>query len=57
MLIRMAWDFSAIIIGVLAGGIPVVGVVLMAIFLGPAISLVGRLFFSKNKQKGIEESK
>jgi uncharacterized membrane protein YczE len=49
MLIRMAWDFSAIIIGILAGGIPVVGVVLMAIFLGPAISLVGRLFFSKNK--------
>lgn len=49
MLIRMVWDFSAIIIGILAGGIPVVGVVLMAIFLGPAISLVGRLFFSKNK--------
>ena len=50
MLIRMAWDFSAILVGILAGGIPVVGIILMAIFLGPAISLVGRLFFSKNKK-------
>ena len=47
MLIRMAWDFSAIFIGFLAGGIPVVGILLMAVFLGPAISLVGKLFFSR----------
>ncbi len=50
MLIRMAWDFSAILVGILAGGIPVVGIILMAIFLGPAISLVGRMFFGKNKK-------
>ena len=50
MLVRMAWDFSAILVGILAGGIPVVGIILMAIFLGPAISLVGRMFFGKNKK-------
>lgn len=49
MLVRMAWDFSAILIGVLAGGVPVVGIVLMAVFLGPVISLVGKLFFGKKK--------
>ena len=49
MLVRMAWDFSAILIGILAGGKPVVGIVLMAVFLGPAISLVGKLFFGKKK--------
>lgn len=47
MLIRMAWDFSAILIGTLAGGIPVIGIILMAVFLGPVISLVGKLFFGK----------
>ena len=49
MLIRMAWDFSAILIGTLAGGIPVIGIILMAVFLGPVISLVGKLFFGKKK--------
>lgn len=49
MLIRMVWDFSAIVIGVLAGGKPVIGIVLMAIFLGPVISLIGKLFFGKKK--------
>ena len=49
MLVRMTWDFSAILIGILAGGIPVVGIILMAVFLGPAISLVGKLFFGKKK--------
>jgi Predicted membrane protein len=49
MLVRMAWDFSAILVGVIAGGIPVVGIILMAIFLGPAISLVGKLFFRRNQ--------
>ena len=51
MLIRMAWDFSAILVGYLAGGVPVVGIVLMAVFLGPAISFVGRLFFDKKKKQ------
>ena len=50
MLIRMAWDFSAIVVGVIAGGVPVPGVILMAVFLGPVISLVGKLFFSKDKK-------
>ena len=53
MLIRMAWDFAAILVGILAGGTPVVGIVLMAVFLGPAISLVGRLFFSRNRKTDI----
>ena len=43
MAIRMAWDFSAILIGWLVGGIPIIGIVLMAIFLGPAITLVGKV--------------
>jgi len=51
MLVRMAWDFSAIIIGTLAGGKPVIGIILMAVFLGPAISLVGRLFFGKKEKE------
>ena len=50
MLVRMGWDFAAILVGILAGGTPVVGILLMAIFLGPAISLVGKLFFSKQKK-------
>ena len=49
MIIRMAWDFSAILVGVIAGGVPVVGIVLMAIFLGPAIGVVGKLFTSQAK--------
>ena len=47
MIIRMAWDFSAILVGILVGGVPVIGIVLMAIFLGPAISLVGKIFNKK----------
>lgn len=50
MLVRMGWDFSAILIGILSGGVPVVGIILMAVFLGPVISLVGKLFFGKKKQ-------
>jgi len=51
MLVRMAWDFSAVLAGILAGGKIVAGVILMAVFLGPAISLVNKLFFSKNAGK------
>ena len=47
MLIRMMWDFTAVAVGTLAGGKPVIGIILMAVFLGPVISLTGRLFFSK----------
>ena len=47
MLIRMVWDFTAVAVGTLAGGKPVIGIILMAVFLGPVISLTGRLFFSK----------
>lgn len=54
MLLRMAWDFSAIVVGILVGGKPVIGIVLMAIFLGPAISLVGKLFFAKKDKKTLE---
>jgi len=47
MLIRMAWDFSAIIVGTLVGGKPIIGIILMAVFLGPVISFVGKMFFRK----------
>ena len=49
MLIRMVWDFSAILVGTLVGGKPIIGIVLMAIFLGPAISLIGKLFDHSKK--------
>lgn len=55
MLIRMIWDFSAIAVGTLAGGKPVIGIILMAIFLGPAISLVGKLFF--NRKQPVQDKK
>ena len=42
MAIRMDWDFSAILIGTMVGGVPIRGIILMAIFLGPAITLVGK---------------
>ena len=41
--IRILWDGSAIVVGMIAGKIPVIGVILMTLFLGPVISLVGRL--------------
>lgn len=40
--IRMCWDFGVIGIGCLFGGKPPVGTLILAIFLGPAVSLVGR---------------
>ncbi|MBR1742795.1 MAG: hypothetical protein IJ733_13190 [Lachnospiraceae bacterium] len=43
-LIRIFWDGMAILIGILAGGIPIIGIVLMALFLGPVISYVGKWF-------------
>lgn len=40
--IRIAYDFLVILIGVLFGGTPNIGIVLMALFLGPVISVVGK---------------
>ncbi len=40
--IRMCWDFGVIGIGILAGGTPNIGCLLMALFLGPVISFVGK---------------
>ena len=40
--IRICWDGQAIIIGILFGGVPIVGIILMALFLGPLITLVGK---------------
>ena len=40
--IRIAYDFLVILIGVLFGGTPNIGIVLMALFLGPIISVVGK---------------
>lgn len=52
MLVRILWDATAIVIGTLAGGTPVIGIILMTIFLGPAISFVGRFMKRKAKKKG-----
>ncbi len=41
--IRILWDGSAIVVGMIAGKIPVIGVILMTLFLGPVISLIGKL--------------
>lgn len=43
MLVRIMWDALAIVIGVLFGGVPIIGIILMALFLGPLISLVGKV--------------
>lgn len=39
--IRMIFDFSVIFIGCLLGGIPTIGNILMAIFLGPVAGFIG----------------
>lgn len=46
-LCRNIIDFTCILIGFLLGGKPLIGHFLMALFLGPTISLVGRLFKRK----------
>jgi len=51
MLVRMLWDFTAVLIGTLAGGIPVIGIILMTLFLGPFISLINKLFFHRDAGK------
>ena len=47
-ILRICYDFLAILAGILAGGRPTIGIVLIAILLGPAITLVGRIM-KKNK--------
>ncbi len=46
-IIRMCFDFSVILIGILFGGTPNIGIVLMALFLGPVISAVGKVLNEK----------
>ena len=43
MIIRICWDGAAIAVGTLFGGVPIIGIILMALFLGPAITLVGKM--------------
>ena len=40
--IRICWDGLAIVVGIVFGGVPIVGIILMALFLGPLITLVGK---------------
>ena len=40
--IRICWDGLAIVVGIIFGGVPIVGIILMALFLGPLITLVGK---------------
>nr|WP_297705818.1 hypothetical protein [uncultured Butyrivibrio sp.] len=46
-IIRIAYDFLVILIGILFKGTPNIGIVLMALFLGPIISTVGK-FLNKH---------
>ena len=41
-IVRMVWDFSAIAIGLIAGGRLPAGTVILAFTLGPAVSWIGR---------------
>ena len=41
-IIRIGYDFFVIVIGVMFGGTPNIGIILMALFLGPIISVVGK---------------
>ena len=45
--IRIAYDFLVILVGVFFKGKPNVGIVLMALFLGPCISVVGKFMNEK----------
>ena len=47
-IVRIVYDFTAIGIGLLAGGKPIIGIILMAILLGPVVSFVGKRL---NRQK------
>ena len=40
--VRICWDFLAILIGILAGGAITIGTVIIALTIGPAVSMIGR---------------
>lgn len=40
--VRICWDFLAILIGVLADGILTIGTIIIALTIGPAVSMIGR---------------
>ena len=46
-ILRIAWDGLALVIGSIAGGTPYIGHILMVIFLGPAITIVGKLIINR----------
>ncbi|MBQ7613514.1 MAG: hypothetical protein IJU77_00525 [Butyrivibrio sp.] len=46
-IIRICFDYSVVLIGVLCGGKPNIGILLMALFLGPVIQAVGK-FLNKH---------
>ena len=46
-LIRICYDSAVVTIGILCGGKPSIGIVLMALFLGPVISAVGKFLNEK----------
>lgn len=47
MFVRMAWDASTIVIGMLCGGVPTAGAVIMVFALGPIITAVGNFLRKK----------
>ncbi len=46
-IIRICYDFLVIVIGIVFGGTPNIGIVLMALFLGPIIQVVGKYLNKK----------
>lgn len=48
-ILRILWDGSALMIGVIARNTPAIGHILMVLFLGPAISFVGKLINRKQR--------
>ncbi len=46
-IIRICYDFLVILVGVLFKGTPNIGIILMALFLGPIISVVGKFLNEK----------
>ncbi len=41
-IVRICYDFLAIIIGILVGGLPNIGTICLAVMIGPAVSFVGK---------------
>ena len=46
-IVRIIWDFTAILIGVLAGGHLTIGTMILAFTVGPAVSWIGRMMSGK----------